>query len=183
MQRRHKKPPKIWLMTDPRLGEKLRGAVQGLRAGSGVIFRHYDSDEKDRRALFKQLRRICARRGHSLFLAGDERRARQWGADGFHNRTAKRSSSPLTRSAAVHNICELAEAKRVRADYLFISPIYRTHSHPGARALGASAFRQLAQQCGAARVIALGGMNAARGAMQDGRVVHGWAAIDAFGKQ
>jgi thiamine-phosphate pyrophosphorylase len=182
MQRRHKKPPKIWLMTDPRLSVGLMAAVQRLPMGSGVIFRHYQLSEEARRSLFKRLQRICARRGHSLFLAGDERRAIQWGADGVHGRTGKRVCGVLSHSAAVHNIRELIEAKRGRADYLFISPVYSTRSHPDARPLGALAFRRLALERGTAKVIALGGMNAARAAMQDRRLVHGWAAIDAFRK-
>lgn len=182
MQRRHKKPPKIWLMTDPRLGDGLTTAVQSLPVGSGVIFRHYALNEAARHTLFKRLQRICARRGHSLFLAGDERLARQWGADGFHGRKGKRAQGVISCSAAVHNIRELNEAKRGCADYLFISPVYMTRSHLGARPMGAMAFRQLAQQRGAAKVIALGGMNAARAAMQDRRLIYGWAAIDAFGK-
>ena len=43
------------------------------------------------------------------------------------------------------------------------------------------AFRRLALLRGDAAIIALGGMNAARARMQDKRLVHGWAAIDAFG--
>ncbi len=181
MQRRHIKPPKIWLMSDPRFGAGLLRAVQRLPAGSGVIFRHYELNEEARELLFWQMRRICARRGHSLFLAGDERQAQRWRADGFHSRTGKRARSRLKRSAAVHNIRELIAAKHARADYLFISPLYATRSHPGARALGPAAFRQLALRRGQALVIALGGMSAAKAAMQDRRVVHGWAAIDSLG--
>jgi thiamine-phosphate pyrophosphorylase len=180
MRCRHKKPPKIWLMTDPRLGDRLLGSVQALPMGSGVIFRHYHLDEAARYSLFQKMQRICKRRGHLLFLAGHESLALAWGADGFHDRTGKPPRSKLMRSSAVHDAHELAEAKQGRADYFFISPIYKTRSHSGARPSGAAAFRRLAQRRGNALVIALGGMNAARAAIQDRRVVHGWAAIDAL---
>lgn len=173
-------------MTDLRLGrglpgDPLLGAVQRLRRGSGVIFRHYELDQDSRLALFKRVQQICARRGHSLFLASDERLARRWRADGFHSRAGSKSASRMQRSAAVHNIRELAEAKRARADYILISPLYATRTHPGAKPLGPAVFRQLAMRRGSARVIALGGMNAPRAAMQDRRLVHGWAAIDSLG--
>lgn len=185
MYPRHKKPPKIWLMTDPRIGGALLAAVQALRAGSGVIFRHYEYDAAMRRALFRRVRRICARRGHSLFLAGDEPLARRWGAQGCHSRDRPPLRSPpscrtLPRSAPVHNLRELARARRARADFVFISPIYATRSHPAARAMGPAVFRRLAMRAGRCRVIALGGMTAAKAAMQNRRVVHGWAGIDAF---
>ena len=186
MRHRHKKHtgkpglPRIWLMTDPRLGERLLSAVRRLPAGSGVIFRHYDLEPKARRTLFRQVARICRQRGHLLFLAGSEGLARHWHADGFHGRQGKRRQSGFLHSAGIHNARELAEAKRCGADILFISPLYETRSHPGARALGVTAFRRLALLRGDAAIVALGGMSAARARMQDKRVMHGWAAIDAF---
>ena len=187
MRHRHKKHagkpdlPRIWLMTDPRLGERLLAAVRRLPAGSGVVFRHYELEPKERRALFRQVARICRQRGHLLFLAADERLARCCGADGFHGRSERQRQSGLLHSAGVHDARELAEAQSGGADILFISPLYATRSHPGERVLGVTAFRRLALLGGDAAIIALGGMNAARARMQDKRVVHGWAAIDAFG--
>ncbi len=187
MRHRHKKHtgkpglPRIWLMTDPRLGERLLAAVRRLPAGSGVIFRHYELEPKERRALFRQVARICRQRGHILFLAADERLARCWGADGFHGQPGRQRQSGLLHSAGVHNARELVEAQRGGTDILFVSPLYETRSHPGGRALGVTGFRRLALLRSDAAIIALGGMSAARARMQDKRIVHGWAAIDAFG--
>ena len=188
MRHRHKKHtgkpdlPRIWLMTDPRLGGRLLAAVRRLPAGSGVVFRHYELEPKARRALFRQAARICRQRGHILLLAADERMARGWGADGFHGQSRRQQQSGLLHSASVHNASELAEAQSGGADILFISPLYATRSHPGERTLGVLAFRRLALLSGDAAIIALGGMNAARARMQDKRRVYGWAAIDAFGE-
>jgi thiamine-phosphate pyrophosphorylase len=163
-------------MTDPRLGKGLLPAIQRLPMHSGVVFRHYDIEPQARRKLFQDVRQICRRRGHILLLADTEQRARRWGADGFH----ARCSGHMFHSAPVHSPREIAEAKRHGAALLFLSPLYATRSHSGARPLGALRFMQLARLAQPATVIALGGMTRAKAQMLDSRVVSGWAAIDAF---
>ncbi len=169
--------PGIWLMTDPRFGDDLLPAIRRLPRASGVIFRHYGVEQQARFALFLKVRQICRQRGHMLLLAGDERSARIWRADGFHTRERRRLSKSLIRSAPVHNRDELAEVRRNGADLVFISPVFETASHPGASVLGRGGLMQLAQLARGMKVVALGGMDAHKAA---GLAVHGWAAIDAF---
>jgi thiamine-phosphate pyrophosphorylase len=184
MSLRHKKHsrknalPKIWLMTDPRFGDDLPRAIRRLPFGSGVIFRHYDLEKKPRRTLFRAVRKICRRRGHMLLLASDARTAMIWGADGIHSRT--RGSTPLIHSIPVHDIREIAQARLCEADMMMLSPVFATASHPSGRSLGILRFMQLARLCGDAKVIALGGMSKPKGMLLDPRLIHGWAAIDAF---
>jgi thiamine-phosphate pyrophosphorylase len=184
MNRRHKNKrlyPRIWLMTDPRFGDKLLAAIQRLPIRSGVVFRHYNLDPKTRLALFRRVRRICARRGHSLVLAGSEYQARKWHANGFHNRTASRAGSrTLLRTAPVHSLREIADAKRTRSDMLFLSPIFVTVSHEGARPLGRRRFMTLALLSGKTPIVALGGVSKQRAQSLNTGHIHGWAAIDAF---
>jgi thiamine-phosphate pyrophosphorylase len=170
--------PRIWLMTDPRLDDQLLAAVRRLPTGSGVIFRHYALAPKQRRRLFGQVRHICVHRGHILMLAGDARTARVWGADGVHGRGVAAKS--LLQSAPVHNLREIEQARGRGVRVLFLSPLHKTRSHPGERALGAMAFHQLARLCRPALVVALGGMNRAEAAKWSRNIIHGWAAIDAF---
>lgn len=177
MQRSHPLP-KIWLMTDERLGDDLLPAIQRLPTQSGIILRHYHLNEKARKSLFRQVMRICRRRGHVLLLAGDERTAMRWHADGFHQR--RRRTSRLLHSAPVHNAREIVGVKTASPDLLFLSPIFATNSHPGARPLGPLAFRRLAKLVSSGRIIALGGMNRRNAKMLPPRLIHGWAAIDAF---
>lgn len=174
--------PKIWLMTDPRFGDDLLCAIRRLPFGSGVIFRHYHMGHSDRRALFRRVRHICRQRGHMLVLAGLEADAVRWRADGFHSRT-KICRSSLPRTAAVHNRTELREALRNQADLLFVSPLFPTASHPGAKALGRLAFNAMAKQSKAALVVALGGMTKERAHTLNPRLIYGWAAIDSFRKK
>jgi thiamine-phosphate pyrophosphorylase len=170
--------PKIWLMTDERLGDDLLPAIQRLPTQSGVIFRHYHLNEKARKSLFRQVMRICRRRGHILLLAGDERTAMRWHADGFHQR--RRRTSRLLHSAPVHNAREIAGVKAASPDLFFLSPVFATNSHSGARPLGPLAFSRLAKLVSSDRIIALGGMNRRNAKMLPPRLIHGWAAIDAF---
>lgn len=172
--------PTIWLMTDSRFGDDLLPAIRRLPSGSGVIFRHYQLKSDARRKLFGQVRRICRQRGHIAILAGTERDALRWGADGVHSRTALLKSS-LPRSAPVHSRAELREALRSGANLVFISPLFPTASHTDGKAMGRLTFNALAKQARTAAVIALGGMNRRRAL--NPRLAHGWAAIDAFRKK
>jgi thiamine-phosphate pyrophosphorylase len=168
-------------MTDARFGDDQLHAIQQLPARSGVVFRHYHLATRQRRALFIQVLRICRRRGHLLLLAGDARTALRWHADGFHQRG--RGHPGLLHSGPVHNAREIADVKRNNPDLLFLSPLFDTNSHPGARPLGPLMFQRLAKLVGPKRIIALGGMTRQRAHMLGPRTIHGWAAIDAFRKK
>jgi thiamine-phosphate pyrophosphorylase len=167
MRRRHPLP-RLWLMTDERLGEGLWAALERLPSGSGVVFRHYRLPAAERRALFERVRKACRTRGLRLIVAGD----RLPGADGVHNRR-----DAGLRSASVHNLRELRAAERSGADFVFLSPVYPTRSHPGAKPLGPGRFALIAHQA-KVPVIALGGMDAGR--FRALRGAYGWAGIDAF---
>lgn len=180
MRRRHPLP-QFWLMTDSRFGDELLGAICRLRFRSGVIFRHYDLSESQRHALFQKVARVCRKRGHVLLLADDEKKAMRWSADGFHKRSGH--NSKLIHSAAIHDRNELARAKLLRVDMILISPLFTTNSHRGQRPLGRLAFNRLAAQAFGIKVIALGGVTRQKARSLNPRLIHGWAAIDAFRKK
>lgn len=166
--------PKNWLMTDPRLGDGLLAAVRKLPSGSGVVFRHYQLATEERLALFQQIQRICRQRGHVLVLAGPD----DWRAHGVHGRSRFRPTQILT--LPVHSLHEIRDARTLRADLMFLSPVFPTRSHPEARALGVMQFSKLARLAGPAKVIALGGMTRNNAQTITRRVSYGWAGIDAF---
>jgi thiamine-phosphate pyrophosphorylase len=178
----HRHPlPRIWLMTDARFGDDLLAAVRRLPFASGVVFRHYEMAEATRQLLFKQVARICRQRGHVILFAGPERMAGRLRADGFHQRSAGRSK--LVRSMAVHDRHELALAKRLCANLIFISPLFVTNSHAGQLPLGRAAFNRLARQASEMKVIALGGVTRQTARSLPRSLIYGWAAIDAFRKR
>jgi thiamine-phosphate pyrophosphorylase len=180
MHRRHPLP-QIWLMTDPRFGEDLLAAIRRLPFRSGIIFRHYELGERKRYRLFQKVKRVCRQRGHLLLLAGNEKMAMRWSADGFHQRSARKLK--LIQSCPVHDRNELAQAKRHRADMILVSPLFTTNSHVGQRPLGRLAFNRLAAAAGGMKVIALGGVTHQQARSLNPRLTHGWAAIDAFRKK
>ncbi len=168
--------PRLWLMTDERGGDVL-AAIAGLPRGSGIVFRHYATPPDVRRRLFRAVQTAARAGRHMLLLADTPQRAHQWGADGAHERS-KRTARGV-RTMGVHNAREGALARRMRADLIFVSPIFETASHRGARWLGAKGVGRVGG-LDRKRTIALGGMNAARFRKLGALGLYGWAGIDAL---
>ncbi|MHA6718538.1 thiamine phosphate synthase [Sphingomonas sp. RS6] len=171
MRPRHPPIPRLWLMTDPRMGERLWDALEHLPRGSGVIFRHYQLSPAERRALFARIAAVARRRGLVLVRAGDTRFRGEAGTHG--GRGAGLTTWP------VHSRAEAIAAIRAGAGALLVSPVFATRSHPGARTLGVVRFGMLIRGLGVP-VIALGGMNPASARRLSRLGIHGWAAIDAW---
>jgi thiamine-phosphate pyrophosphorylase len=165
--------PRLWLMTDERLGDSLFAAIGRLPREGGIVFRHYGLAGPERRRLFDRIR--AAAEGRLLLLAGPWRDARAWGADGSHGR----GPGEGLRTTPVHDEAELRAAESAGAALVFISPVYPTRSHPGAPALGDDGFLALARST-TLPAVALGGMNVARGRALMARGAYGWAAVDAW---
>ncbi|MGZ8336218.1 MAG: thiamine phosphate synthase [Allosphingosinicella sp.] len=175
MQRRHPLP-RLWLMTDERLGERLLPTVRRLPPHhAGIVFRHYGLADRERRILFLRVRAVARARRLVLLLADGDSRARAWGADGSHGRARGRG----LRSAPVHDLAEIRAAERSGADILFLSPVFPTRSHPGAPALGPRRFARLARRT-RLPVIALGGVDARKGKALSRLGAWGWAGISAL---
>jgi len=164
--------PRLWLMTDERQGDGLFAAIDRLPEGAGIVFRHYGLAEVARRDLFDRVRSAAP---GPVLLAGPADQARAWGADGSHGRGPGQG----LRSAPVHDWAEIRAAERAGADLLFLSPVYATSSHSGARTLGLALFAWLARRT-PLPVIAMGGMNQTRGRRLASFGAYGWAGIDAW---
>jgi thiamine-phosphate pyrophosphorylase len=162
-------------MTDERMGDGLWAAIEALPRGAGIVFRHHATERAARRALFERVARIARRNGLVLVRAGAGHPGR--GEAGAHGNA--RRFYPGLRSWPAHARAEAIAAKRAGADIVFISPIYPTRSHPGARALGPLQAAAIPRGLGM-KAIALGGMDARRFARLRGMGFHGWAAIDAL---
>ncbi|OYW85444.1 MAG: hypothetical protein B7Z20_09100 [Sphingobium sp. 32-64-5] len=93
---------------------------------------------------------------------------------------AQRPSRKSLLSVAVHDRRDLVVAHRIGADLIFLSPVFATRSHPGARFLGPLMFGTLARSS-RIPIIALGGMTAQRYRRLQALGADGWAAIDALG--
>ncbi len=161
--------PRLWLMTDERMGEGLWRAVRRLPRGGGIVFRHYATPSAERQRLFARLLRVARARGLVLVRAGDVAMRGEMGAH------KARGAGLVT--WPVHDAREARVARRLGADVAFVSPVFATRSHPGTAVLGAARAGALARGLPMAR-IALGGMDAQR--FRRLRGFDGWAAIDAW---
>ena len=155
--------PALWLFTDDtRLPDPLP-AIGRLPTGlSGVVFRH--DDWPDRSALARKVARLCRARGIVLSVAGDWRLAAAVGA-GVHLRGGRLPSGlprSLPRStASAHGVAEAVRARRAGAALVFLSPVFATASHAGARPLRATGWNRLARGAGPGAA-ALGGVSGVR---------------------
>lgn len=154
-------------MTDERAGDP-RAILRRLPPGTGVVFRHHVTPQAERRALLAAVRRIAARRGLVLRVAGES-----------HGRRAGRLAPGHGWPA--HDRAEALRGAAAGAAMLFVSPVFATRSHPGARGLGIARAAAIGRGL-PLPLIALGGMNARRFAALRRAGFHGWAGIDAFAR-
>ncbi len=154
------KLPRLWLMTDERMGDALFPTIAALPRRSGIVFRHYSLAASDRRALLARVRRAARRYGHIVTVGGES-----------HGRNRGAITAP------VHSIRERVAAERSGVKLLFVSPVFSTRSHPDVRPLGRVRFGLMVQGA-KLPVIALGGMTRARARSLAPFDIYGWAAID-----
>lgn len=146
--------PQVWLFAEARVGD-LDAALARLPRGAGVYFGYRDVAPVARRRRFRQAAVLARARGLTLVDAVDPRIAK------------------------AHDRAELIAARRRGAKLVFVSPVFATRSHPGARVLGRVRFGMLVRGCGVP-VAALGGMTRARFATLRPLGAVAWGAIDAL---
>ena len=155
---RSKNPP-LWFFTDAaRLPDPLPVIARLPPGLCGVVFRH--DSAPNRLALGRRVAALCRVRRLTLVVAGDARLAAALHA-GLHLRGGRRGVLRLPGfvTSSAHNAAELARARRVGVDMLFISPVFVTKSHANAALLGARGWRRLARLAGRTSPAALGGID------------------------
>ena len=168
--------PRMWLMSDERLGERMWAALDTLPPGDGgVVLRHDHLPLHERAELAWRLRAETRERRLKLAIARDWELAASVEADLIHDGI---SPLGLPSTFAVHDELEADKARVWGAVVAFISPVFETRSHPDGQPLGVEGARALAKKL-ACPAIALGGMNEERFKTL-GKPFHGWAGIDAF---
>jgi thiamine-phosphate pyrophosphorylase len=169
--------PPLALMTDDERLADPHGAAAALPRGSLVIVRSRDSAR--RAALAHAMLALARRRGLFVLVADDPALAARLGADGLHlpekrvpeaGRWRARHPAWLI-SAAMHG----ARPADPNLDFVFLSPVFATRSHPGRGPIGAIRANLRAQSL-SVPVYALGGIEA-----RNARLLHGFAGIAAIG--
>ena len=145
----------------------------------GVVVR---GDRACQRRLLRAIGPVCRWYGIAVLVSGDARLACAARA-GLHlpggRRTLVRARPRALVSSSAHGVVELRRARAIGAAFCFVSPVFPTASHPGARPLGAARFARLLRRGRTTPVIALGGVDGARAGTLP-RGVAGAGAIDAF---
>jgi 8-oxo-dGTP diphosphatase len=134
------------------------------RGVSLVQLRARQLSAQDHRALAVDVLHLCRQAGARLLLNAEPALAVETGVDGVHLTSARLrdlSARPLGDeylvAASCHTLEEVRHAGALGLDFIVVSPVQQTTSHPGARLLGFDGLQQLTEQA-LLPVYALGGM-------------------------
>ena len=141
---------------------------------------------REYRALAAEVLHLCRQAGARLLLNADPALAVETGVDGVHltsTRLGGLSSRPLGDEylvgASCHTQEEVRHAGALGLDFVVVSPVQETRSHPGAQLLGFDGLQRL-NEVSSLPVYALGGMQLSDRDAAFGHGAQGIAAISAL---
>ena len=166
------KIPSLTLITDSsRYPDDLLFSVLEKTLDHGVdavLLREKQLSSAKLLALASRLRELTSAYEAALYIHTQADIAAAVDADGVHLASGDMSNIPGIRgwlndanktvSVSCHSLTEIRMAEQHGADFLFLSPVFPTASHPGAKHLGADAFIDIVSQS-RLPVIALGGID------------------------
>ncbi len=130
-----------------------------------IQFRAPNFSKENYRLWAKAIIKLCHDNSTKILLNAPVEWACDLGADGLHlnvTELARYKKRPVDKhillSAACHNEYELELAKSISVDFLFVSPILPTLSHPNSRPIGWERLRELSEKA-AIPTFALGGLD------------------------
>ncbi|QUP55596.1 thiamine phosphate synthase (plasmid) [Ralstonia syzygii] len=137
-----------------------------LRSGIRLLqLRAKQLEPREHLDVARKTRDLCRQFGAILMLNGPIDMAREVGCDGVHlssdalmSLRSRPAPDTVLISAACHSVEQLEQAARVEVDFVTLSPVLRTRTHPDADPLGWESFSELVQ-CSRVPVFALGGMS------------------------
>ncbi|WP_236995614.1 Nudix family hydrolase [Vreelandella populi] len=129
-----------------------------------VQLRAKELDEASYVARAERALKLCRQYGASLLLNGEPKLLEQVDADGIHltsERLMQLDRRPIAESkwlsASTHDQAQLSQAAVLGCDFVTLSPLRTTPSHPEVAPMGWHDFQQLVERAGMP-VFALGGM-------------------------
>ena len=140
--------------------QRLKAALEkGVRL---VQVREHDMPPEQLESFARRVVELAHEHEARVLVNGDEALARRCGADGVHlpsERLMRQKQRPGTRiwAASCHDAAELAQAARFSADFVVLSPVLPTPTHPDAAGMGWEKFAALVRNY-PVPVYALGGM-------------------------
>jgi thiamine-phosphate pyrophosphorylase len=145
--------------------EVLEKALEG--GVDTIVLREKALDSAKLLALASSVRVLTAKYHARLMIHSQADIAKAVNADGVHVDSISIPeiaqmkvwlNNDMLISASCHNIEELIQAQNQGADFVFLSPVFPTQSHPGAPSLGAELFLNIAEKMNIP-IIALGGID------------------------
>ena len=161
--------PPLYLISpgpaDDRYDDYYSGIEDCIKAGARLLqLRCKDETYRKNPELVSQVLSICNKHNALLILNSSPATAAYFNAHGVHlnsTRLLQLNHRPLDRhfwiAASCHNRSELIQACRMGIDFVVLSPVQVTNSHPDALPLGWSKFNELVETSNIP-VYALGGM-------------------------
>jgi len=169
--------------------------IKNLEKNSAIIIREYDLPKQDRKDFAKKIFALAKSRGDLKILIGkDLDLAHELKADGVHfsdfdklplQIRQKNFRKKFILSLACHSFKSLLRAQKLKPDMIFISPIFPTSSHIGAKIFGVRNLAKIAVQnkklkYSLGNIYALGGITKENVGMIKKLPLRGFGAIDYF---
>lgn len=157
-----------------------------LPRSATILIRDYDHPQRPEYAA--RIVKEASRHGFRVMVAGNLALARRVGAGGLHLPEWQLKHTPTRLflkkgfqvTAAAHALPAVIRANHYPyMEAVFISPVFETGSHPGARPLGPVRFAALARAC-RHPVIALGGLKTAKMRRLQGAGIGGIAMVSSW---
>jgi len=172
------KIPYIWLLTDSIKTKTPLDTSKKLPTNSGILIRSYKTKNKEK--IIKNIINLKKRKLHTVLVAGKHKNHSN--VDGAHLPSWLNSSFFINKkliSMSAHGARDIRKSINIKADIIFISPVFDTTSHKEKKSLGVIKLGLMAKLY-KKPVIALGGINNNNISLLKGLPIFGCAGIDVF---
>ncbi len=165
---KYKNFPTLFFFTDRNKFDNIFEVIKNLPKNSAVIIREYDLSYNDRLIFTKKIVQIAHANNLLIFAGKNIKLALEAKTNGVHfsdNDKSwqeyllhKKSNPNFLLSCSCHNEASLIKTKKFDIEFTFLSPIFKTKSHPSIKPIG---HRQLARIIlkNKIKTYALGGVN------------------------
>jgi len=173
----YKNIPYIWFFTDSNKTLNPLKTASKLPNNAGIIIRSYSSYNKDK--LIDKIIKIKKRKLYTVLIAGKSRK--NLGADGIHIPQWVNSMNKNKKivSMSAHGGTDIRKSINLKADIIFISPVFKSSSHKKNQYLGVVKLGLMAKLF-KKPIIALGGINNENINRLKSLPIAGCAGIDIF---
>ncbi len=162
--------PKLFFFTNRKQFSDIFKTIETLPRNTVIIIREYDLEHKDRLLFAKKIVKI-ARENNLITLSGKSLELHlEAKTDGIHFSdndiswrkylNYKKNNSGLLLSCSCHDEKSLRKTMNYGINFLFLSPIFPTNSHPNSKTIGNMRLAKITRELGdKSPIYALGGIN------------------------